>query len=198
MMRGSEMKLFLAGLLALFMGAAQAADCAYDRTRMLALDFMAFDQDMRGGWRGLDSQACLPQIRDLLHEYREAHKADLSKGHYSLLAWHEGQIRATLGDYLTAEPLLAGWLDDPSPVMRDYAEATIAFLHRDKQALIAARSKLMAEPKPDDFDAQTAGSGYKWPLNLNIVDAFVGCFDKSYAEAYASDACTRLGEKERS
>src|ERR1700761_4104479 len=87
-------------------GISRAADCSYDRSKMLAMEFYAFDQDMKGGWRSID-WSCQPEIRDLLHDYREAHKQDLSQSHYRLLAWHEGQVRATMGDYITAVPLLS-------------------------------------------------------------------------------------------
>lgn len=189
------MKFLMAALLALVAGTAHAADCSYDRDKMMALGFRAFDQDMQGGWRSLDEKACLPQIRDLLHEYRETHQKDLVGGQYKLLTWHEGQIRATMGDNFTAIPMLSAWLDDLTPAIRDYAAATIAFLQRDKPALLAARDKLIAEPKPEGFDERALG--HSWPLNLVIVDAFVGCYEKPYAEVYDLDDCTALGEKDR-
>lgn len=192
-MRLQYLSLFLAGFLAL--SGVHAAECAYDHTKMLAMEFYAFDQDMTGGWRSLD-WSCQPQILDLLHDYREAHKQDLPKSRYNLLAWHEGQVRANMGDYVTAVPLLSGWLEDPMAVIRDYAQATIAFLNRDKPALLAARAKLAAEPMPEGFDPSSLGN-FKWPLNLNIVDGLAGCFDKPYEEAYGSEACTQIGEKER-
>jgi hypothetical protein len=185
------MKLVLAALLALTTGAARAAECAPDHAKMMAADFRVFSE----GVRALDQKACLPQIRDLLHDYREARKKELTPGQYRLLTWQEGTARAKMGDNFTAIPLLSAWLDDPTPAIRDYAAATIAFLRRDKPALLAARDRLIAEPKPDGFDEQAFHQ--KWPLNLVIVDAFVGCYDRPYAEAYASGECTALGEKTR-
>ena len=190
-MRVSEMNLILAALLALVAGSAHAADCPSDPAPFIKLDYPAFSERLYA----LDRNACLPQMRDLLHEYREARKKDLSSGQYRLLTWQEGTVRAEMGDNFTALPLLSAWLDDPTPAIRDYAAATIAFLQRDKPALLAARDKLIAEPKPDGFDERAIRQ--KWPLNLVIVDAFVGCWDRPYAEAYASDECTALGEKAR-
>jgi hypothetical protein len=191
MMRGCEMKRVLAALLALIMGSAHAANCSPDHAKVMASDFRTFSE----GLRSLDQKACAPQIRDLLHEYREARKKDLTAGQYRLLTWQEGTMRAKMGDNFTAIPLLSAWLDDPTPAIRDYAAATIAFLNRDKPALLAARDRLIAEPKPDGFDEQAFHQ--KWPLNLVIVDAFVGCYDRPYAEVYDSEECTALGEKAR-
>lgn len=185
------MKLLVAVLLAFSLQAAHAAGCSYDHARMMKADYVTFSDALRG----LDQKACLPQIRDLLHDYREGRKKDLTAGQYRLLTWQEGTARAKMGDNFTAIPLLSAWLDDPSPAIRDYAAATIAFLNRDKPGLLAARDKLVAEPQPPGFDEQAIGQ--KWPLNLVIVDAFVGCWDRSYAEAYESDECTTLGEKAR-
>lgn len=185
------MKLVLAALLALVMGRAHAAECSFDRGKILTLDYFAFSDRLET----LDQKGCAAQMRDLLRDYREMRKKDLSPGQYRLLTWQEGTVRAKMGDNFTAIPLLSAWLDDPTPAIRDYAAATIAFLQHDKPALLAARDKLIAEPKPEGFDEHAAGRS--WPLNLVIVDAFIGCYDKPYAEVYESEDCTALGEKER-
>lgn len=190
-MRGCEMKFVLAALLALMTGTAHAADCSFDQRKILTLDYFAFSDRLET----LDRKGCAAQMRDLLRDYRETRKKDLTPGQYRLLTWQEGTVRARMGDNFAAIPLLSAWLDDPTPAIRDYAAATIAFLRRDKPALLAARDKLIVEPKPEGFDERVAGR--TWPLNLVIVDAFVGCYDKPYAEAYDSEDCTALGEKER-
>ncbi len=33
------------------------------------------------------------------------------------------------------------------------------------------------------------------PMNLNIVDGLIGCFEKSYAAAYGAEECIASGEK---
>jgi hypothetical protein len=165
-----------------------------DRDKLLALDFKSFDQDLNGGWRGLGPD-CEPQMRDLLQAYRETHRKDLSPGQHNLLSWHEGQIRASIGDTPGAITLLSVLLDNPSPAMRDYARATIAFLRHDRADLLAAREALISEPKPDGWDLRPTGTN--WPMNLNIVDGLVGCFDKSYAGAYGDQACITAGELTR-
>ncbi|MGN6366365.1 hypothetical protein [Asticcacaulis taihuensis] len=63
------------------------------------------------------------------------------------------------------------------------------FLNNDKPALLAARAQLLAEPKPEGWDEAVAelkasGETIQWPLNLEVVDGLILCFDKPYAEAY--------------
>ena len=179
------LKAVLTGMGLLVMASsAQAADCAYDHTQSLALDYKTFDHD---GWRPLAAMnGCKQAAADLIRDYREAH-ADLSADDRRSLIWHEGQMRAAFGDYADAIPLLS--VENPDPTMRDYAAATVAFLKHDKTALLTARAKLVAEPKPDGWDEAVAelkasGETVLWPLNLEVVDGMILCFDKPYAEAY--------------
>lgn len=164
--------------------AVQAADCSYNHAQLLALDYEAFDHE---GWRSLAAiDDCKLAAADLIRDYRGAHP-DLSADNMRGLSWHEGQMRAAFGDYEGAIPLLS--VDNPDPAMRDYAAATVAFLRHDKAALLAARAQLIAEPKPDGWDEAVAelkanGETILWPLNLEIVDGLIACFDKPYAEAY--------------
>ena len=177
----------------LFAAPAFAADCSYDRPAMLALDLKAFDQDMKGGWRPLaDIAECRPQAADLIKAWREAHAADLSVDDNQSLTWHEGQMRAALGDYAGAIQLLSVTLNHQDEAMRDYAAATVDFLKRDKPALLAVRQQMTQVPKPDGFDEAAADYEQKyhekvtWPDNLDVVDGLIACFDKPYAEAYGA------------
>ena len=162
----------------------QAANCTYDHAQLLAMDYKAFDRD---GWRPLaHTDGCKQAAAELIRDYRESN-ADLSADDRRSLTWHEGQMRAAFGDYAGAITLLS--VENPDPAMRDYAAATVAFLRHDKAALLAARAKLMAEPKPDGWDEAAAelkasGETILWPLNLEVVDGLILCFDKPYAEAY--------------
>jgi hypothetical protein len=58
-----------------------------------------------------------------------------------------------------------------------YAKATIAFLKKDKPALISERKKLARGASPFNH------------LNLRHVDAFIRCFDSTYQEAYSISSC---------
>ncbi len=163
-------------------------DCTYDRPALLAEGLKAFDQDLHGGWRPLADKGCLREAADLIAAWRAAHP-DLSAEQAMGIAWHEGQMRAAFGDNAGAIADLSLSLKKPEPEMRDYVAATIAFLKHDRPGLLAARAALVAEPKPDGFDAAAAdarahGDVVTWPLNLDKVDGLIACFDKPYKEAY--------------
>lgn len=160
------------------------AACDFDRDAMLAMDEQTFDQTP-AGWRSLHAEDCIEQAAGLIADYRE-HTG--SEG--AMLYWHEGQLRAELGQDEAAvelfdkarQPALSfqGW--------DHYVDASIAFLERDRAALEAARERLAATPAPDMEMVATLPDGRKvkvpWPPNLNVVDGFVRCFDEPYGVAY--------------
>jgi len=172
--------------------ASPAPACAYDRDRLLSLDQNAFDQDLNGGWRALaDKPGCRLAAADLLRDYRQAHHST-----DRILFWHEGQLRAEAGEDQAAlalfeqsrakEPDAFGW--------NLYVDGTIAFLRHDRAALQAARDKLAKVPKPANFHPVTPDGKpmqIKWPPNLNVLDGFLHCFDRSYDFAYATPVCTQ-------
>jgi hypothetical protein len=112
---------------------------------MLALDQSAFDQDPEGGWRQIASRnGCKAEAADLIALYRERQKS-----RSPILYWHEGQLRASLGQTAAAIALfemsrkpkdMLGW--------NAYVDASIAFLKNDKEALVEARERLLSTPKP--------------------------------------------------
>jgi len=165
------------------------ADCQFDRDRMLALDIAAFDQDMDGGWRKVASKPeCEPVAADLIHAYRD--KENFPKKYAGILYWHEGQLRAGLGETEAAIALFESAKSRGDAAWNLYVDATIAFLRRDKAQLLAARKQLATLPKPPGY-----GDGYQtdingnrielpWPPNLTVVDKLIACFDKSYEQAY--------------
>ncbi len=174
--------------------------CAYDEDALLALDENAFDQDLTGGgggWRAIANRpGCELAAADLLAAYRAKHP---TVG--SLLAWHEGQMRASAGQYEQAIPLLAA---ARKPAEQDlagwnaYVDATVAFLRQDKAALLAAQTRLAAVSYPEGTGMPPLKDGYfelptqpgqptmrmRWPPNIEVVDGLVACFGKPYAEAY--------------
>lgn len=125
-----------------------SSQCAHDRNAMLALDERAFDQDLSnggGGWRRIGNiPGCEAAAADLIAAYAAAHP-----GSSTMLAWHEGQMRAGAGQYSRAIPLLQAARKDPAmdrAGWNHYVDATVAFLRRDMAALAAARAKLQAVP----------------------------------------------------
>lgn len=68
-----------------------------------------------------------------------------------------------------------------------YVDFTIAFLQRDRAALMKAREALARLPRPAGFDPrdqQGRPFPVEWPLNLKVVNALIRCLDQSYVIAY--------------
>lgn len=175
---------------------ARAAACEVDTSAMLKLSPDQFDQDLNGGWRTLGHQpGCELAAADLIAAYRKAHWGALTSSELHTSYWHEGQGRAMAGRYAEAVPLLMAGVD-PKDVgdREDYALGTIAFLDHDLAALKAARARLAKTPEPPDWSEAVArykgqGRELKWPMNLDILDGLIRCFDKPYREAYGSAEC---------
>lgn len=171
-----------------------------ERERLLNLDEKAFDQDTSGGgWRAIASKTgCEIAAADLIRDYRERH--GLKK---TIIFWHEGQMRAVGNDYTAAIRLfeksrkpkdqnVAGW--------NEYVDASIAFLEKDKLALLQARKALSEVEVSPGFDVKdgvfeipnSSGEPVKmrWPPNIDVVDGLIKCFEKSYRDAYGNAACT--------
>lgn len=182
-----------------------SANCTYDRSALLALSEDKFDQDMAGGWRTLAATpGCDLVAADLLRDYRQAHANEAG-----IMYWHEGQLRASAGQYAQAIPLLDHARRPPGDRngWNPYVDATIAFLRRDKPALERARQALAAVPPPVGANVPEVKDGYmeidlvggekrkvRWPLNIDVVEGLLKCFDKPYKEAYGEVGC-RTGSK---
>jgi hypothetical protein len=136
-------------LIALF-SSAPGQRCAYDADKMMSLSLRDFDQDMNGGWRSLaHTPGCRKAAAGLIRRYRKKHDST------SILYWHEGQLRAQIGQTARAIRLfdLSRKPAGSDPIgWNHYVDATIAFLKRDRPALLKARSRLAALPKPNDFN----------------------------------------------
>jgi len=176
----------------LLFASAPEPDCRYDREALIALDAHSFDQDLTGGWRALQERGCIAQAADLIRDYREA-EPQTDPG---LLAWHEGQLRAILGQN-DAAIMLFGAARKPASQdiigWNHYVDGSIAFLRHDRAALQRARETLAALPRPAELPLiKMNGQSVpmSWPLNLNVLDGFLKCFDRPYQQAYATPACT--------
>jgi hypothetical protein len=158
-------------LMMLPIGWTQTSDCSYDRESLLALNQDAFDQDMKGGWRTLAARGCIEEAADIIRDYRNRHQPLKGTEQSILLYWHEGQMRAMLGQDKDAIDLFGNTLQvgNGSAQWNFYVDATVAFLRRDRTTLLMARDAL----------AKSGDSP-----NLTIVDNLVTCFGKSYRESY--------------
>jgi hypothetical protein len=148
-----------------------------EREALLNLDYHAFDQTLPdGGWRKY--VGCPTLTRDLIDAYTARHESTLAKQDWDVLVWHSGQLTAMAGDYAGAIAKMEKTFkpnEKPTDTFlwNAYAKATIAFLKRDRPALISDRKELARGTSPLNG------------LNLRKVDAFIRCFDSSYDNAYA-------------
>jgi len=189
--------MLLAAIAAILLQSAPTPDpCAFDREAMLALSPEAFDQDLDGGWRPLGNRReCREAAAELLAAYRKARWKDMTSDQLHTNYWHEGQIQAALGQTDHAVRLLLAGVspDQIGDGKEHYAIGTVAFLLKDRAALQAARDRLAAIPPPPGFEEGAAefkaryGRELSWPLNLDVLDGFLACFDKPYDEAYSRD-----------
>jgi hypothetical protein len=183
------------GILAALVGTSPPPpSCSYNRAEMLNMDLDTFDQSDKG-WRSLLGEGdCDDSAVGLIKDYLTAHP-DLSADQRPQLLWHEGQLLAGSNHYDESLVVFRS-IHETEESMRLYQAATIAFLQRDKTALLAARAALAALPEPPDFEAaakifrEKTGETLAWPENLNVVDGLIRCFSSSYRVAYG-DKCPR-------
>lgn len=100
----------------------------------------------------------------------------------AVMTWHTAQFMALAGREREAATLMAlsRRPEEPSPDRFDwntYVLATRAFLVRDRSLLDEAVATLMAAP------------GVRNQMNTAVLRRFQNCFDRSYSEAYTTDAC---------
>jgi hypothetical protein len=126
---------------------------------------------------------------DLIRDYRRQGRSTRRGLNQSILFWHEGQLRAMMGQNARAISLFerarltgadpAGW--------NLYVDATVAFMRKNLVALRRDREALARMPRPTWWRPHEI-SGHvinmAWPPNLNIIDGLIRCFGKTYEEAY--------------
>ena len=166
--------------------------CAYDQRAMLALDVVKFDKTLGEGWRVVgDVEGCEFAGAELIRAYRDAHSESLSLEERQGLQWHEAQLRAAMGQNEQAAALFAAAVPEDDEERRLYAQATIAFLHQDRQRLDEVSKSYNALPMPEGFAAgaakfkQATGRQLDWPINAKVIRGFSNCFTKPYRVAYS-------------
>ena len=185
----------LAVIVVLLASATHAhSECVYDRDAVLALDYKTFNS-RSNGWKVIAKNPDFSDIvADLISSYRSIHADSLLPRDSETLSSQEGDIRAIKGDSQTAITLFQASLNETDSITRLVTVAKIAFLKRDKEALLKARTDMAGLPKPKGFDAANeayiarGGKSMTWPPLLESVDGLVACFDKTYAEAYRCSA----------
>jgi hypothetical protein len=109
------------------------------------------------------------------------------------------------GDFVRGAKLIeagrAFW--DDKPEGRAYVDAILAFLHHDREGLLAARQRLLTVPEPANFaEYQQAfqhktGLLPKWPQNIEAVDKLVECFGKNYTGGPQGSCTDETGHSAR-
>lgn len=175
----------------------QIEACVEDVEDLLSLDYWTFDQDPERGIRTIWTKpGCELAAADLYRIYHQRLRdkgepviVDIEQGTYTIsqtgeltiLYWHEGQIRAGVGQTDQAIDLFEKSLkpeDKNRHAWNEYARASIAFLEGDRDELLRQRAAMAERVEPDD-------------INLGAVDSLIACFGKSYKEAYGSKSCNR-------
>lgn len=182
-------KLCIFILLACPFGCRAACDFSYDKEAFFKLKSYEFDQNPNKGWRLLAKQdGCKKEAADLISAYL-LRRPDNKNAR--TLRWHEGQMRALVGDYSRAIQLFStSYNEPPQPFgWNFYVAASIAFLEGDRETFLAERDALAKLPKPDAplwpiKDAQGNAMEMPWPMNMHIVDNLLKCFGRPYSEAY--------------
>ncbi len=165
---------------------------------LLSQDYETFDQSDEG-WQGLALRGCHAQAAALIEAYRAENQDQLNPSQDWHLVWHTGQMHAYAGNYSTAVASYEATrqinrLHNRNTQLK--TDAVIAFLERDLDALEAVRDELRAMPEPAGFQqmVESVLARYpeaeppSWPPELARVEAYIRCFEDSYAVAY-EDAC---------
>lgn len=109
--------------------------------------FRAFTQLDTLGWRGLAGKRDYADAAELIHRYLRINLDTLESWQVSVLQFHEAQMRACAGDTAGALALLPASRIIPQPkgLAIDWnamVDAVEAYLEGDRNALIAAQSKI--------------------------------------------------------
>lgn len=186
----------LALFLALTLGApvveARTADqCVTDIKALLAMEPKAFQAS---GWRVLgEREGCEIPAADLMRRFRSEQEGRLDQNQRLRLIWHEAQLRAAAGQTPVAIALFSASRQAGNTERNLYADATVAFLRKDRPELERLRAIYADMPPPAGFAESAtrfeAANGRKliWPPNLAVIDGFLACFDKPYGVAYAQE-----------
>lgn len=165
---------------------SELPECAHNREAILALELVAFDQTEGAGWRPLYRAGCYVEAAELLRDWRSRH-GEVNP----IIPFHEAQLWAYGGRVDRALPLFErGFREGDSTgtvAWNLYVEGNLAFLQRDRARLEAATAKLAALPAPPNWGNAVTADGkpirMAWPLNLNVMEALLRCWDETYEVA---------------
>ncbi len=179
--------------------AARMLACGIDAPeleRLINLQQSGFDQDFDGGWRPYGStDGCAYATGELILTYL-TYSPHVETDGVGMLRWHAGQMFASAGAYDRAILLFVAAKNDEPSAWNAYADATIAFLRGDREAIEAARDALLEfAPSPEEQAANQRfldenpnirmPDGFVTdPPNLPVVDRLIACWGEDYWTAY--------------
>jgi hypothetical protein len=138
---------------------------------LMILDFEAFDQDMKGGWRYYSNQMEFGTAATLIEHYLENHP-ELEDHNRQVMHWHAGQMLAMDGqDKKAVVHMEKSRKEEDVMMWNEYLDATVAFLKKDRQ----------------NFDTNLkAVEAMTNNPNLPLLKILEANFDKSYRKALES------------
>jgi outer membrane PBP1 activator LpoA protein len=147
--------------------ASQSVDSR--REALLTLSYTAFDQTEGEGWRALLNDQQYTEAAVLIEGYLKRHQ-NLTAMQTFMLHFHAAQLYATDRENRKAITHLrqASFKDAPRG-SNEYAQATVAFLQRDRGTLLAIKAYLAQEPDTEDI------ANYR-----RMVNILVEWYDEGY------------------
>jgi hypothetical protein len=137
------------------------------------------------------NEKCLVAAADLIRDCRIAQVSNALKPHETqTLRWHEGQMRAFVGQTEPAILLFEGARtsrEDPIG-WNLHVDATTALLNKDKPLLLNARASLAAISPFLFRDAQGKPIRRSATVNPDRVAGSIKCLDRFYKDAYGCSA----------
>lgn len=154
------------------------ASQASDNDSLLNESFQQFDQTLGAGWRDLVLQQKYADAAVAIQKYRELHAMTLSSQEDASLEFHLGNVYALLDQrdkaiYWFRQALASKALGNPA-----YPQAHVAFLAKDKPALLAARNTLA-----------TTNPGPWREGDLKEVDAMIKYFGQPFEVVFGALNC---------
>ena len=143
-----------------------------EREAMLRQDYQTFDEAAdANSWRNLLQRGCVREAVAILQAYGRQNGSRLTRDQRLELNFHIGQTLAFGGYDAESLPYFeSARADGASAEWNAYVDATVAFLRKDRAGLEDAKRRYAAAPAAQ-------------PMRVKIIDGFLKCLEKTYAEA---------------
>lgn len=160
----------------------QSNQCPLDKNKiaeMLAKKYEDFAQKPDSGWREFESKGCYLSGAIMADIYLVDHHHDLDETQKTSILYQSGQLYAYEGATEIALHRFRRSISPDGSQKNDatwtaFIGATMAFLKKDKPALLAKREEL----------SKATNDPNRRPRLMATVDKFIQCFEQSYLKAY--------------